>query len=99
MAETQQGVDWKALSHAVRVGTQALELLKTGHITFPLPNAARVLAIKTGQLPYREVADEIEDFLAKVEVAASESSLPDEPDHQWIEDFVRRVYFEEIMIG
>jgi hypothetical protein len=43
MAETQEGVDWKALSHAVRVGTQALELLKTGHVTFPLPNAAHVV--------------------------------------------------------
>ena len=49
-AEQQQGVDWKALSHAVRVGTQALELLRTGQVTFPLPNAAHVLAIKLGQV-------------------------------------------------
>jgi hypothetical protein len=96
MAETQQGVDWKALSHAVRVGSQALELLKTGKITFPLPNAKHILDIKTAKLPYREVADEIEDFLVRVEVAADESTLPDEPDHQWIDDFVERVYRQEI---
>jgi hypothetical protein len=35
MAETQQGVDWKALSHAVRVGHQAVELLSTAHINLP----------------------------------------------------------------
>src|SRR4029077_17974016 len=29
-AERQEGVDWKALSHAVRVGEEALELLTTG---------------------------------------------------------------------
>ncbi|WP_036048721.1 nucleotidyltransferase domain-containing protein [Bradyrhizobium sp. Tv2a-2] len=97
MAETQQGVDWKALSHAVRVGTEALELLKTGHITFPLPNARHVLDIKTAKLPYQEVAAEIEDFLEKVEAAAAVSALPAEPDHQWIEDFVHRVYLAEVL--
>lgn len=35
-AEANEGVDWKALSHAVRVGREALELLMTGAITFPL---------------------------------------------------------------
>lgn len=97
MAETQEGVDWKALSHAVRVGTQALELLKTGHITFPLPNAQHVIDIKTAKLPYREVADEIEDFLVRVEIAAGKSNLADEPDHGWIENFVERVYRREVM--
>lgn len=96
MAETQQGVDWKALSHAVRVGTQALELLKTGHITFPLPNAQHVIDIKTGKLPYQEVADEIEEFLTRVEVAGATSVLPDEPDHAWIEQFVEGAYRKEV---
>lgn len=36
-AETNQGIDWKALSHAVRVGRECIELLTTGHITFPRP--------------------------------------------------------------
>ena len=92
MAETQQGVDWKALSHAVRVGTQALELLETGHITFPLPNAQHIRDIKLGKLRYQDVANEIEGFLARVEVAAGNSTLPDQPDHVWIDDFVARVY-------
>lgn len=96
MAETQQGVDWKALSHAVRVSTQALELLETGNVTFPLPNAAHVLDIKLGKLPYREVAEELEDFLTRVESAAAQSTLPAEPDHEWIDEFVHRVYLAEV---
>lgn len=96
MAETQQGVDWKALSHAVRVGTQALELLQTGHITFPLPNAEHVRDIKLAKLPYRDVADEIEDFLTRVEAAAAKSTLQDEPDSEWIDAFVERVYRDEV---
>lgn len=96
MAETQQGVDWKALSHAVRVGEQAIDLLSTGHITFPLPNAAHILAIKQGQILYQDVAAEIEDLLGRVEVAAEASSLPDEPDYAWINAFVGHVHRQAV---
>ena len=50
-AERSEGVDWKALSHAVRVGRQAIELLGTGRITFPLPDADRLRRIKDGGVP------------------------------------------------
>lgn len=96
MAETQQGVDWKALSHAVRVGNQAIELLSTGHVTFPLPNADYVRSIKQGRLLYQDVAAEIEDLLVRVEAAAAASSLPDAPDLEWIDDFVLRVHRDEV---
>lgn len=95
-AENQQGVDWKALSHAVRVGNQALELLRTGHVTFPLPNAKHILDIKLGTLPYQGVAKEIEDLLVSVEQAAEASTLPDSPDMEWIDDFVCSVYAKEV---
>jgi hypothetical protein len=58
------GVDWKALSHAVRVNCEALELLTTGKITFPRPERELLLKIKTGQLPYEQVAEIIEQGLA-----------------------------------
>lgn len=95
-AERQQGVDWKALSHAVRVGTQALELLQTGKVTFPLPNAAAILAIKLGERPYQAVAEEIERLLEEVEREATRSSLRDEPDRAWINSFVADVHAREI---
>lgn len=99
LAESQQGVDWKALSHAVRVGTQAIEVLQTAHVTFPLPNAAHVLAIKTGAVPYQEVSAEIEGLLERVEAEAERSSLPSTPDFDWINDFVARVYREAVCRG
>lgn len=95
-AERQEGIDWKALSHAVRVGGQALELLRTGHVTFPLPDAAHILAIKRGERPYQEVGAEIERLLEDVEAAAATSPLPAEPDHAWIDDFVADVHRSEI---
>lgn len=97
MAERQEGVDWKALSHAVRVATQAIELLSTGHVTFPLPNAAHVLAIKTGQRTYQSVAEEIEQLLVEVEAAEARSALPAAPDQAWIDAFVASTYRREVL--
>ncbi len=96
-AERNENVDWKALSHAVRVGNEAMELLTTGNITFPLPNAQHVLTIKKGELPYAAVAEEIEDLLGRVEAAEKISSLPETPDHAVIDAIVRDAYRAAIM--
>lgn len=91
-AETGNGIDWKALSHAVRVGHEAIELMTAKHITFPLPNADHILRIKTGQVPYQAVAAEIEALLEALTAAAEVSTLPDEPDRQFIDDLVVEQY-------
>lgn len=96
LAEQNEGIDWKALSHAVRVGREAVELLTTQHITFPLPYAAHVLAIKRGTVPYETVAKEIEELLEEVERASVTSSLRDAPDYVFIDDLVASVYGQEI---
>lgn len=88
MAEANDGIDWKALSHAVRVGYEALELMTTGKITFPLPNREHILEIKLGKLPYKEVAKEIEDLLVTVEATEKTSILPATADLKWIDEFV-----------
>lgn len=91
-AESNHGVDWKALSHAVRVGTQAIELLRTGSVTFPRPDAAHLRAIKLGELAYQPVAEEIEALLEQVEAAAERSTLPESADLPWIDAFVEQVH-------
>jgi hypothetical protein len=69
----------------------------TAHITFPLPNAAHIKAVKQGRLLYQDVVAEIEELLVKVEEAAAVSVLPDEPDYEWIDDFVANAYREEVL--
>ena len=96
-AERNEGVDWKALSHAVRVGQEALELLETGRITFPLPCAAEVLAVKHGERPYAAVGEEIERLLEAVEGAATRSTLRDEPDQDFIDDLVARTHRASVL--
>lgn len=97
-AKSNKGVDWKALSHAVRVGRQALELLATGFVTFPRPEATRLVAIKTGTLPYTQVAEEIEGLLVEVEEAARCSPLPAEPDHAFMEELTVRAYRSAVVL-
>jgi hypothetical protein len=96
-AERNEGVDWKALSHAVRVGREAVELLQTGRITFPLPCAAHVRRIKAGALPYENVAAEIEQLLQDVQAAAASSALPEAPDQAFIDDLVARAYRGKVL--
>jgi hypothetical protein len=92
MAENNEGVDWKALSHAVRVAREAIELLTVGYVTFPLINAAHILDIKKGRLDYAAVAEEIEGLLQQVEEASATSTLPERADHSFIEELVYEEY-------
>jgi len=90
-AMTNDGIDWKAVSHAVRVARQALELLQTGIITFPRPDAAELLQIKLGQLDYNSyVSPLLEDLVAQVQ--ASDSILPEKTDHEFVDAFVLKYY-------
>lgn len=96
-AKTNQGVDWKALSHAVRVGEQAIEYLTTGFMTFPRPNADHLCRIKTGEYEYLAVAEEIEGLLDSVRQAAERSPFPDKPNQAWIDDFVVEWYGRAVL--
>lgn len=97
LAELNEGIDWKALSHAVRVANEALELLTTANVTFPLPNAAHILDIKQGLRPYDDVADEIERLLEEVEKASERSLLRDEADQSFIEALVCKVHRKKVV--
>lgn len=97
-AENNQGIDWKALSHAVRVGREAIELLLDHQITFPLPYADHILEIKQGKLPYDVVAEEIEELLEEVERHAATSTLREAPDYEFIDDLVVEVYESEVIL-
>ena len=90
LAESNEGIDWKALMHAVRVQCEARELLTTGSITFPRPEKDLLLKIRKGKIDYKEVAKIIEEGLDEVEKLPS--NLPDKPDKQFAEDLIFEIY-------
>ncbi len=96
LAEKNEGVDWKALSHAVRVCSQAQELLLYHELTFPRPDADVLLMIKKGQLPYKAVAELIEIGMENVESATKLSTLPEEGSRHWAEHIIQEAYTQII---
>ena len=91
-AEKNEGVDWKALYHAVRVGREAIEFLSAHRITFPRPEAEHLLAIKQGRARFEDVSEEIETILEDVETAARLSTLPETYDDWIIDDFIENLH-------
>lgn len=95
-AMTNSGIDWKAVSHAVRVARQAIELLATGRITFPRPDAAELLEIKKGLRPYAEVSVMLERLVADVQVASDLSDPPHASDSSIADRLVREMYLAQV---
>jgi predicted nucleotidyltransferase len=96
LAEKNEGVDWKALMHAVRVLKQANELLETGQITFPRPERDLLLQIRQGSLSYAAVANLIEDGLIELEESSKKSPLPREPDRAYADNLVAETYRNQV---
>lgn len=93
-AMTNEGIDWKAVSHAVRVARQAIELLSTGHITFPRPDATELLEIKQGQRDYNLVAPLLEGLVEQVNTCPSE--LPERTDMALVDELVQLYYLPQV---
>jgi len=88
-AETD--VDWKSLSHAVRVYQQVIEYLEHGFITFPRPNALALKAIKLGQVPLESVKDLLCDLDDSVQEKLKTSTLP---TGAWLREKLDDVLFD-----
>jgi hypothetical protein len=66
-AERNEGLDYKALSHALRALDQMEELLQTGRIVFPLQGRKELLAVKEGGYTWREIEARILERLKAVD--------------------------------
>ena len=95
-AETNEGVDWKAISHAFRVCYEAQELFSTGKITFPLADREFVLEVKKGKVEYQRASKLLESHIALVKVSEQSSTLPDEMDNEFWERFLLDTYKKEV---
>ena len=66
-AESNSGIDWKAISHAVRAIRECTQLLSEGRITFPLACRDEIRRIKAGQASWEETEAIILQGLAELE--------------------------------
>jgi len=66
-------------AHAIRLREEMTELMLTGNITFPRPNAAMLLDIRMGKYDIPQVTEMFEAATAKAEEARPKSILQDKP--------------------
>ncbi len=89
LAAENKGIDFKAISHAVRAALQIKEMLIKNTITFPLPMADYVRNIKKGKLDYKTiVAPHLESLMEEVEILTEKSTLPNKPDYKFWEEWL-----------
>lgn len=97
-AAADNGADYKALSHALRVAIQARHLLTRGEITFPLEGnelqTIRQIKFHETDMTYDAIVEYIESEIQIVEMALNLTTLPAQPDRKWIEEFLLNQYKE-----
>ena len=83
-AEKNEGVDWKAVSYALRGGYQARDIYKLGDYSYPLRESDFLLDVKLGKLDYKsEVAPVLESLVEEVEALSKVSTFPETVDRKY----------------
>ena len=98
-AKNDEGIDWKAVSHALRASYQVLGILKDGDFEYPLPQSDFLLATKKGELNFiNEVQPELENLIVQIETLSETSSLPRKVDKKFWDEWLLDIYWSEIKL-
>ena len=91
--EEKFGYDTKYASHLFRLMAEGKELLLTGNITFPLPNAEWILQIKQGFYSYEQILVMADNMEKEFEMWYTQSPLPNAPDRNKLKE----LYFSIVL--
>ena len=69
-AASNEGIDWKAVSHALRAALEVKEILTDGTITFPLKHAKMLKSIKQGKEDWNHIQSVLEYEIDQVKKLA-----------------------------
>lgn len=95
-AARNEGIDWKAVSHAMRAAYQLVEIYTTGDIRFPLQDALYLKKIKDGEIPWVTVQNDLEVLMDEVELRAESSHYPETIDRKYWESWLFNTIKEAI---
>lgn len=90
----RHGYDTKYAMHALRIGVQGIELLRTGAITLPIPEPRRteLRAVRAGEVPLDDVLARLDELTAELETACDTPGLRDTGDRDAVDRFLTRAY-------
>jgi len=93
LAKENNGVDWKAVSHALRAGYQLKYLYSEGTFSYPLPETRYILDVKQGRFDFTtNVQPELESIVDIVSKLADSSDLPDSVDPEFFNNKLLAIY-------
>lgn len=99
LAARNEGIDWKAVSHALRAAYQVESILTEGDITFPLKPASYLKSVKSGNVPWNQVQEDLETMMARIEKLSEQSDLPESVDRIYWTDWLFRRVKDSICVG
>lgn len=90
------GYDTKYAMHALRLGVQGTQLLRTGQITLPIPEPSLsfLRSVRRGEIGLDEVITAIDDIAAELVSLTNAPSLPAQPDRVWVDHWLHRWYLD-----
>lgn len=92
ITEKNNGIDWKAMSHAIRAIFQTQELHKTGKVTFPLERRDEIINIKVGKYTFDECEQIILEELKKLNAIFEVSPYRNSTNHKKISEAILKCY-------
>jgi len=96
-AEKNKGIDWKAVSHAIRAGLQLKELINTNNIIYPLKDREFIRDVKLGKYSYFCIAIYLDNMIDELEELNKNSNFPDEPDYEFWNNFLIEIIDGEFL--
>lgn len=88
------GFDTKYAMHMCRLGMQGVELLETGRFSVPMRELERnwLKTLRVGGIGKEAALIVAESYEHRIKELLDETDLPDEPDREWINDFLIEVH-------
>ena len=102
VAEANQGIDWKALHHALRAGLQIKEIYETGDLRYPLKDSTYLLEVKKGEHTFADVQKHLEQIVDEVEEMANikqKEGMTKVVDKTFWDNFLIKVHGDEVISG
>ena len=93
----QYGLDYKFLSHNVRLIMEGIELLKTKNLVLPLQYKEQIKDIKEGKVENNKIIELMQQLKTEFRELEKNTGLPDKGNFKKINQFVVDTYYNYLM--
>jgi len=97
-AKNNEGIDWKATSHALRAGYQLRDIYTKGTFSYPLDQTDFLRDVKAGNLDFTSnVGPALEDLVQEIEAMVDGVTFPDNVDSEYWDSWLLATYDNDVL--